>query len=175
MQPRIILFLLLSIAAMGTALAEDNSPAQPFDTIEPRPTSSGDRIEVIEFFWYGCPHCFDLEPYLTQWLAAKPEDVDFLRVPAVLGNSWIHYSRVYLAAENLGVVDKLHAPLFNAIHEQRIPLNDKDKLGKFLKEHDIDQDKFFEAYASPEVERKLKNAYVLGQDYGLTEIGRAHV
>lgn len=170
MQSRIILFLLFSIAVMGAALAEDKTPAQPYDTIEPRPTSSSDKIEVIEFFWYGCPHCFDLEPYLTRWLATKPEDVVFLRIPAVLGNSWIHYARVYLAAEKLGVVDKLHTPLFNGIHEQRTPLNDGDKLGKFLKELGIDKDRFFEAYSSPEVETKLKNAYVMGKDYGLTGV-----
>jgi len=167
MKLKLFFAQLIFFLATGFAHADD---AAPYDTIAPQPTASGNKIEVIEFFWYGCPHCFALEPHLGKWLAKKPDDVVFRRIPAVLGNNWVHYAKVYYAADKLGVVDKLHTPLFSAIHEQRIPLDDGPKLGNFLKSMGIDKDKFFAAYQSEEIGNKIKNAYVMGQDYGLTGV-----
>lgn len=167
MKLKLFFAQLIFFLAAGVAHADN---AAPYDTITAQPTASGSKIEVIEFFWYGCPHCFALEPYLGKWLAQKPDDVEFRRIPAVLGNNWVHYAKVYYAANKLGVVDKLHTPLFNAIHEQRIPLDDGPKLGKFLATLGIDKDKFFAAYQSEEIGNKIKNAYVMGQDYELTGV-----
>ncbi|MGH8119113.1 MAG: thiol:disulfide interchange protein DsbA/DsbL, partial [Gammaproteobacteria bacterium] len=83
MKQKLLFVLLMFFFAAGIACAEDNAPAKTYETITPQPTSSGDKIEVIEFFWYGCPHCFDLEPTLDKWLAAKPDDVEFRRIPAI--------------------------------------------------------------------------------------------
>ena len=158
-----VIFLL----ATGVAPADT---AAPYEAITPQPTASGTKIEVIEFFWYGCPHCFDLEPHLAKWLAKKPDDVAFLRIPAILGNRWIHYAKVHYAAEKIGVADQLHNPLFTAIHEQRMTLDDASKLGTFIEKLGIDKDKFFDAYQSEDIGKKIKNAYVMGQDYGLTGV-----
>ena len=168
MKNKLFAFLLMCFFVTGMARADNNS--LPYETITPQPTASGDKIEVIEFFWYGCPHCFALEPYIEKWLAARPEAVEFRRIPAILGNRWVHYARVYYAAEKLGLVDKIHRPLFDSIHEQRILLDDTAKLGDFLEKLGINKDKFFDAYASEEVSKKIKNAYVMGQDYGLTGV-----
>ena len=170
MKQKLIFILLLYFFAAGIACAEDNASSRGFDEITPQPTASTDKIEVIEFFWYGCPHCFELEPYLDKWLAAKPDDVEFRRIPAILGNRWVHYAKVYYAADKLGVADKIHSPLFNAIHEQRLPLDDATKLGNFLKNQGVDKDKFFDAYSSTEIGKQIQNAYVMGQDYSLTGV-----
>ena len=167
MKLKLFIFQLFFFLATGVALADE--PAQ-YDKINPQPTASGDKIEVIEFFWYGCPHCYSLEPYLEKWLETKPDDVVFRRIPAVLGSNWIHYAKVYYAADKLGVVDKLHTPLFNAIHQQRMLLDDATRLGDFLESLGIDKDKFFTAYQSEEVSNQIKNAYIMGQDYGLTGV-----
>ena len=167
MKQKLFFILLFCSLVTGFARADDTAP---YETITPQPTASGDKIEVIEFFWYGCPHCFALEPYMEKWLASKPDDVVFRRIPAILGNNWVHYARVYYAAEKLGVVDKINHPLFDAIHDQRIPLNDATQLGDFLTKQGVDKDKFFTAYSSEEIGNKIKNAYVLGQDYGLTGV-----
>ena len=167
MKLKLFFAQLIFFLATGFAHADD---AAPYDTIPAQPTTSGNKIEVIEFFWYGCPHCFSLEPFLEKWLAKKPDDVAFRRIPAILGNNWVHYAKVYYAADKLGVVDKLHTSLFNAIHEQRISLDDGPKLGNFLKNLGIDKDKFFTAYQSEEIGNKIKNAYVMGQDYELTGV-----
>jgi len=170
MKQKLFFILLMCFFATGIACAEDNAPSQPYEAITPQPTASGDKIEVIEFFWYGCPHCFALEPYLDKWLAAKPADVEFRRIPAILGNRWVHYAKVYYAADKLGAVAKIHSPLFNAIHEQRLPLEDATKLGNFLEKLGVDKDKFFAAYSSEEIGKKIQNAYAMGQDYGLTGV-----
>ena len=167
MKLKLFFAQLFFFAATGVAQADATAP---YEAIDPRPTASGNKIEVIEFFWYGCPHCFDLEPHLGKWLAKKPDDVVFLRIPAILGNRWVHYAKVYYAAAKLGVADKLHSPLFYAIHEQKILLDDGTKLGNFLEKLGIDKDKFFDAYQSEDIGKEIKNAYVMGQDYGLTGV-----
>ena len=170
MKQKLFFILLVCFFATGMACAADNTPSRTYETIPPQPTSSAGKIEIIEFFWYGCPHCFALEPYIEKWLATKPDDVAFRRIPAILGNRWVHYAKVYFAAEKLGVADKINHPLFDAIHEQRLPLDDAAKLGGFLEKLGIDKDNFFDAYASEEINNKIKNAYVMGQDYGLTGV-----
>lgn len=167
MKLKLFFAQLFFFVAAGVAQAD---ATMPYETLDPQPTASGNKIEVIEFFWYGCPHCFDLEPHLEQWLGKKPDDVVFLRIPAILGNRWVHYAKVYFAADKLGVVDKLHSPLFNAIHEQKLLLDDGTKLGNFLEKLGIDKGKFFDAYQSEDIGKKIKNAYVMGQDYGLTGV-----
>jgi protein dithiol oxidoreductase (disulfide-forming) len=76
-------------------------------------------IEVIEFFWYRCPHCYDLEPALEAWLARLPADVRFKRIPVVFGSEWAVDARVFYALESIGELDRLHRPLLNAIHESK--------------------------------------------------------
>ena len=85
----------------------------------PQPTANPDKIEVLELFWYGCPHCYHLEPQLDAWLEGKPDDVAFVRMPAVLGPDWELLARAYYTMELLGVEEQVHRPLFDRIHKQR--------------------------------------------------------
>ena len=83
----------------------------------PVPTETGDKIEVVELFWYGCPHCYYFEPQVKQWLKTMPDNVEFRRVPAVFNDVWAVHARAYYTAETLGVADKMHDPMFVAYHE----------------------------------------------------------
>jgi len=89
---------------------------------KPVATSDATKIEVVELFWYGCPHCYSLEPLVDRWKAQRPADVKFVRMPAVLNKSWEVHARAYFAAEALGVLDKTHQALFEELHVKRNPI-----------------------------------------------------
>ena len=124
----------------------------------PQPTNDPSKIEVVELFSYACPHCHHFEPLLTKWVAAQPEDVVFTRIPAVFRPSWEPLARAYYVGEMLGVLDKTHAALFNAIHEQKQNFADEDALAKFFAAQGVDEKQFRDAYNSFAVVSKLNRA-----------------
>jgi thiol:disulfide interchange protein DsbA len=131
---RYLLLILLACALPLTAGAADPVTPPPFqegkDYVRlptPVPTSTPDKIEVVEMFWYGCPHCYDLEPVTQEWLKRKPDNVVFVRMPVAFGANWEPGARAYYAAEALGVLDQLHPLLFEAFHKKR-KLNTEDEL-----------------------------------------------
>lgn len=124
------------------------------------------KVEVVELFWYGCPHCFELEKYLKNWESDKPSYVEFVRIPAVLNKSWIPHARAYYALETMGQADRIHPIFFEAIHVQGRRLRDVESIGRFLSQYDIDTEEFEKAYSSFYVETKIKRAGQLTRDYG---------
>ena len=106
----------LCLALPGVAAAEITKGSHYELLAQPQPTESKGKIEVLEFFWYACPHCYHLQPPLMAWLKRKPADVEFRRVPAVLDSSWQQLARTYYAFEAMGLIEKLHRELFDAIH-----------------------------------------------------------
>jgi thiol:disulfide interchange protein DsbA len=107
----------LLIASVTTALA---APVEGTDYVELKPPQSVDspgKVEVIEFFWYRCPHCYALEPDLEAWAKRLPADVQFKRIPGVLNEDWAVDAKVFFALEAIGEVERLHRSLFNAIHQ----------------------------------------------------------
>jgi len=130
-------------------------------------TESGDKVEVLEFFWYGCPHCFHLEPALQKWLKTKPDNVHFIRVPAPLNPSWMAHTKTYYALEMMGVGEKYHHDLFSAIHTDRKRIFDQASIAAYLKDKGVDMDAFNKAYNSFAVEMRTRKAMQLGQNYQL--------
>ena len=155
--------LMLSISSVYAEWGEGWDPIEP-----PIATSVPDgKVEVVEFFWYGCPHCFTMEPALNAWLKNKPENVVFKRVPSPLNASWTVHAQFYYAAEALGVTDQLHEPLFEAMHVKKRKLFDKNSLIDFAVEQGVDRQKFSDAWNSFGVYVKVQQAKKLGQRYGL--------
>ena len=138
--------------------------------IPPQPTGNPDKVEVIEFFWYGCPHCYHFEPDLEQWLKHKPDNVDFIRQPAVFSKLWGDHAKAYFTAEALGVVDKVHADLFDAIQNKKQALRTEDELAKFFVAHGVDEDEFRNAYNSFLVDAKMRQAESMSARYGVTGV-----
>ncbi len=136
----------------------------------PQPTSSGDKIEVLELFWYGCPHCYHLEADLNVWLKHKPDDVAFVRVPAVLGPPWELLARGYYTADLLGVLDKIHEPLFDRIHKERKPISNASELKAFFLEQGIPEADFDKTFNSFAVITKTNRAKEARNMYGLTGV-----
>src|SRR6476646_6516098 len=109
---------LLILIALIPGVVGAQVPGKEFQPISPpQPTESGNKVEVIEFFSYACPHCHSLQPSLTAWLKRKPADVEFRRIPSVFQENWIPFARIFYTHEAMGLVDKLHHDVFAAIHE----------------------------------------------------------
>jgi len=115
---------------------------------KPWPTESGEKIEVLEIFMYSCPHCFYLEPTLEAWLATKPGNVEFRRMPAVFNAGSEPHARAYYAAELIGKVEEFHTPLFRALHDGKTAIRDEVALVAFAESQGIDEKAFRDAYNS---------------------------
>lgn len=163
---------LASVAILTSAIlfAADNMKSEPYEAIPAQPTATGNKIEVLEFFWYGCPHCYSLEPYLEKWQSTKADDVQLRRVPAILGKNWIPHARAYFTAEKLGIIDKIHRPLFDAIHKDRQKIFDEESLRDFFATMGVDKDEFTRIYESNEISEKIQDAFLLGQQYQITGV-----
>ncbi|MBU2571078.1 MAG: thiol:disulfide interchange protein DsbA/DsbL [Gammaproteobacteria bacterium] len=136
----------------------------------PQPTQNPDKVEVIEFFWYGCPHCYHLEPHLNKWLKTKPDNVDFIRQPAIFSSLWEKHAKAYFTAEALGVVDKVHADFFDAIQNKKQKLESEDQLVKFFSEHGVTEVDFRNAYNSFPVDYKVRQAKTMAARYGVNGV-----
>lgn len=161
--------LLMAATLSGhTALAADDG----YEKIEPAQNTSvaEGKVEVLEFFWYGCPHCYRLEPSMESWLKDKPDNVVFKRIAPPLNPSWENHARAYYAAEALGVIDKLHQPLFDAIHKNKQRLRGKDELADFAATQGIDRDVFLKTMDSFAVESQLRRASQLARAYRLSGV-----
>lgn len=126
-------------------------------------------IEVREFFWYGCPHCFRLEPHVAGWLKTKPANVNFVRTPAALNPVWEGSARGYYSLELMGadLVEKTHGPLFSAIHEKPARIFDENNLANFYARYGVDPAKFRSLFNSFAVTGKVMQSKTLAQKYQL--------
>lgn len=154
-----LLMVFALVAAGFTAPAQ--AQGQPYTELkEPIPTD-GSGVEVIEFFWYGCSHCYAFEPYIERWQKTLPPDVSFRRVPAMFNRNWAEAGRVYYTLEAMNLLDRLHQPLFDAIHQDRLRITQENQLRDWLTRQKVDVDKYFATAQSFSVESKLKRAAVL--------------
>ena len=133
-------------------------------------TDSGKKIEVAEFFWYRCPHCFHLEPGLNAWLKTAPKDVAIRRIPAVLSAAWVPLAKTYYAMEALGVVNKYHDQLFNAIHLDGLDVSQESNLFDWAAKVGMNRDAFVDAYQSFGVQSKVMRANQLTRDAQITGV-----
>jgi thiol:disulfide interchange protein DsbA len=131
----------------------------------PQPTEAGGKIEVVEFFWYGCIHCYNLEPALEGWLKTLPPDAQFRRVPAIFNPRWEHDARIFYAFESLGLLDKLHRPFFDAIHRDRLRTDDPKALAQWLQKQGVDAQKFSDVMKSFSVHSKTQRARLMTAGY----------
>jgi len=166
-----LLALVLPCFIATAALAQDYQEGKEYLALaSPQPTSAGDRIEVVELFWYGCPHCYRLEPLLAEWLTSKPDDVVFTRMPAVLGPSWELYGKAYYTAEFLGVLDKIHQALFSALHTDRKKISDEAALQDLFVAQGVSAEDFRNTFNSFAVSVKLNNAKQMTKRYAITGV-----
>jgi len=131
----------------------------------PQPVESTNKIEVLEFFWYGCIHCYNLEPKIDTWLKTLPKDVEFRRVPAVFNDRWAHDAAIFYTFEAMGLLDKLHRPFFDAIHRDRLRSDNMQALNAWLEKQGVDPKKFEATVKSFGVQSKTKRAIRMTSGY----------
>jgi len=154
-----------NIALAGENLYEEVPSPQRFD--------EKNKLEILEIFWYGCPHCYYLEPALNEWLKTKPKDVTFVKMPAVLDlkHKWTETAKIFYVAEALNVFDKIHIALFQAIHEKKRNLSTEQEFAQFFNEvAGVSKEDFTKAFNSFAVDMKIRNALRLTQAYGISSV-----
>ena len=164
------LALLLSVAMLPamTAHGAGIDPTGKYDLITPpQPTDTPDKIEVLEVFWYGCPHCFSFLPNMEQYDESKPDYVALRRMPAIFRDSWVAHARAFYTAELLGVEEEIHRPMFETIHLRKQALDSKEELRKFFEKYGVSNDDFDKTYDSFAVETLLRKSQVMQQRYGV--------
>jgi thiol:disulfide interchange protein DsbA len=166
------LFVLLTAVALasGTAGAQLVEGKNYRRIPNPQPVETGKKIEVIEFFSYGCPHCAELEPYLDAWLAKAPQDIAFRRVPVMFQPRWVSLAKVYYTLDALGVESKLSPNVFKAIHGANVALWDTGKFYDWAGSEGLDRKKVEEVYSSFAIDGKMKRAMQLAQQYNIQAV-----
>lgn len=171
----------LLFSLLAPAIAEDGHNHAPvtnfqegkhFHRISPAVETDVEegKVEVLELFWYGCPHCFQFEPHLTGWKETMSDDVSFVRMPAVLNKSWLAHARAFYALQTMGELERIHPIFFEAIHVQGRRLRDVESMTRFLSGHDVDAEKFKSAYNSLYVETKINRSGQLVRQYGSSSV-----
>jgi thiol:disulfide interchange protein DsbA len=157
--------LALALAAAG-ALGQTDVRPEVVRLDPPRPVATGERIEVIEFFYYGCPICYELEPHMTRWLATQaPGYVALRRVPALSSEGWETLAKLYYTLEAIGEVSRLHWPVYDNYHFDGKLLNEEKVMLEWIGHNGIDAGKFAGIYGSPAIRAKLAQSRELMRAY----------
>lgn len=167
------LLALLFLCAGAAAVAQDEEILEGFHyqrITPPVQPPQGEQVAVVELFWYGCPHCYQFEPYLKRWKEDLPENVQFERIPAVLNPQWEIHARAFYAAQQLGVLDRVHEAMFHAMQREKRRLSTPDALANFFAEQGVSRTDFENAFRSFTVQTKLNRARMLGRRYGATGV-----
>ncbi|MBI1990178.1 MAG: thiol:disulfide interchange protein DsbA/DsbL [Betaproteobacteria bacterium] len=156
----------LALALVALPLAAQQ-PQRDVDyrLIPQQPVATGERVEVIEFFFYACPYCNELEPLLERWRKRKPADIVFRRVPVVRHDSWVPLAKTYYALEAMGEAERLHAAVYHGIHVDDLALSQEKVLTEWLGKQGLDHDQFMAIYRSDAIREKVELSRRMTIDY----------
>lgn len=133
--------------------------------IPKQPIETGSFIEVVDFFWYGCPYCDQLQPALEAWRRRKPADVALRRVPAILNDSWKPHARIYYTLESLNQAERLHLQVYHGYHVEKLHMSKPEVMVEWAVRQGIERQRWLDAYYSPEVDEMVERAAKLTQAY----------
>jgi thiol:disulfide interchange protein DsbA len=159
-----LIFVALSLPLHAAGLVEGTD----YRTLDPPQHSDSPpgKIEVLEFFSWGCPHCNEFNPLITKWAENAPKDIVFKHVATGMGRTaWTNLAKAYYALESLGAADRLNAPMFHAIHEEHQPLFDEGAITAWVGKHGVDEAKFRTAFDSFGVNTRLNQAEQMVENY----------
>ncbi len=159
----------LSLGFSGAALAQGKAPKEGTDYLtldKAAPTEApAGKIEVVEFFWYSCPHCNAFEPQLESWIKKQPKDIAIRRVPVSFRPDFEPQQRLYYVLESMGKVDEMQMKVFNAIHRERQALTNGDQIAAWAEKQGINKTKFVDTYNSFAIVTKVRKATQLQDQY----------
>lgn len=165
------LFCASTYAQVGVLALPEPQAGEDYTVLPtPVPTSEPNKIEVTEIFWYGCPHCYDLEPVINKWAQTIPEDVHFVRMPALLSKVWDIHGQLFITLDTLKVEDKLHSAVFESIRQRQNLLLTPADMANFVAQYGIDKDKFLETYNSFGVQSRMEKDKKLLSQYGINGV-----
>ena len=156
-----------AMLATGGSWAQEFQAGRHYRNLVPRvPTGLPEgRIQVVEIFWYGCPHCYNFAPYVHDWIPTLPEHVEFSHLPAPFNDLWALHARVFFAARALGILDDFHMAFFHALHAQGRNLNSESAILRFVDQRGIDADAFRDTMRSEQTAEALHEASLLVQAF----------
>ena len=159
---------LLGWTLLPPGFAQEMVEGREYKPIVPAQAAGADgKVEVIEFFSYACPHCADFEPSLESWIKRKPKDVEYRMVPMVFREQWRPPAKLYYTLEAMGLVDKYHLKVYDAIHKDGKQLFTDQAVKEWAKSVGIDAAKFNDVYDSFGIDAKLQRSAIMGREYGV--------
>jgi len=164
----LFLFFSIGFASLTTASAGITEGKDYTILTNPQPTENNDKIEVLEFFWYGCPHCDKLHPHIKTWLKNKPDDVSFRYVPTIFRPNWVSGAKIFYTIETIQETEILHDKVYDAIHRDKIDLNKEPILFDWVEKQGIEREKFEKAYHSFSVQNQVARSTQMSRQYELT-------
>lgn len=164
----LMIFVCFATILNQASALEEFQDGVHYETLE-KPVLSDDpsKIEVLELFWYGCPHCDDLDPSLKVWVSKLPSDVSFSRLPVVFGKSWEMHARMFWAAKNLNVLETVHQSLFNALHRESQKLQSESDVVAFFERFGLDPEVVRRELYSFSTENALRLSDARARAYGI--------
>ena len=167
-----LLLILPFLTACEAGDAQQYTAGEDYALVTPaQPGRSDGKVQVVEMFWYGCPHCYEFEPTLQDWAKSKPDNVEFIKIPAIFNNPrWQLHAGAFYTAEVLGVMDKFHEPFFNAIHTGNQHMGTKDEIKEFFAGIGVDGKTFDETFESFAVQAKVRRAADLSRKFGISGV-----
>lgn len=157
--------VVMSVLFVGASLVGSTVLAQPsvegknyIALSSPLVPAQAEKIEVVELFWYGCSHCYQLESTINPWSAALPEDVNFVRIPAMFGGIWNVHGQMFYTLETMKADEKLHNSIFNAVHNEGRRLSTLNEITAFVVSHGVDKDTFVKTWNSFSVKSQMEKA-----------------
>ncbi len=164
--------LLVGASLLGsTVFAQELVEGRNFVTLSsPVLTAQPEKIEVVELFWYGCPHCYQLEPTINPWSAALPEDVNFVRIPAMFGGIWNVHGQLFFTLEAMKAEEKVHNSIFDALHNSNRKLSTADDIATFVAEQGVDKELFVKTWNSFSVKSQMEKAKKLALAYQISGV-----
>jgi len=169
MKKTFAVFALLFFFA-GIIQAQTFEEGKHYKRIDKSKTLGNDKIEVVEFFMYGCPHCYSFEPYLNNWEKGKPTDVEFIRVPATFNALSTLHARAYYALQLLDAREKIHPKFFSEIHNNKNIMRTVDDLAVFVEKYGVERSEFIDAMNSFAVEGNIRKATKLVKEYDISGV-----
>tara|TARA_B100000900_G_scaffold386169_1_gene376420 strand:+ start:471 stop:1082 length:612 start_codon:yes stop_codon:yes gene_type:complete len=160
-------FIILSLVML---VMHSNAHAQKYVQISTEKQQDSKDIIIYEFFWYGCPHCFNLEPTMDRVEAELDDDTKIMKIPVALRESWVVHAKLYYALEQMGKIDEMHNLIFEEIHIENNRLVTEEQIKSFLVEHDIDTAKFLEKFNSFGTEARIKKSSNLARKYQIDSV-----
>jgi len=169
MHRRLAIILLMGFSI--PILAQAQATGEGYELIDPPiNTKTPDKVEVLEYFWFGCPHCYAFEPSINEWRKDKPKHVEFIREAPPLNPGWIVHSQAFYAAEILGVTDIFFDAMFTAIHKDKRRLRKSKEIAEFAGELGIDSEEFLDTMKSFGVDTRIKESLRMARASGITGV-----